>query len=53
MSGSSATDQPGRFGEKGVASSEYIAASRFGAVGWYDESRHELWLFGGLNNYGV
>jgi len=52
MSGSNTTGQSGVYGEKGVASSDYIADSRYGAVGWYDESRPELWLFGGYN-YGV
>jgi len=47
------TNQPGLLGEQGVASSDYIPDSRLGAVGWYDESKHELWLFGGFNKYGM
>ena len=52
MSGSDTNAQPGLLGEQGVASIDYIPDSRLGAVGWYDGSTQELWLFGG-SNYGM
>jgi len=53
MGGSDTINQPGFYGEKGVASSEFIPDSRYGAVGWYDSTQHELWLFGGFNSFGM
>ena len=47
MSGSDTTDEPGVYGEKGVANSTNVPGARWGAVGWYDRSRQEFWLFGG------
>ena len=48
MSGSTVIYQLGVYGEKGIASVENVPGSRFGAVGWFDSSTQELWLFGGL-----
>ena len=47
MSGSTIANQRGVYGEKGNASVENVPGSRYGAVGWYDSSTQELWLFGG------
>ena len=49
MSGSNTTDQQGFYGEIGVASTENVPGARVGAVGCYDSSRQEFWLFGGLS----
>jgi len=51
ISGSDAANQPGIYGEKGNASTENVPGSRYGAVGWYDSLKEELWLFGGYG-YG-
>ena len=51
MGGSNTTNQPGVYGKKGNASVENIPGARYGAVGWYDSSREEFWLFGGYG-YG-
>ena len=47
MAGSHIINQPGVYGEKGNASTANIPGARYTAVGWYDSSTHELWLFGG------
>ena len=49
MSGSNTPDQPGVYGEKGIPSTDNIPGSRYGAVGWFDSLRQELWLFGGYD----
>ena len=47
ISGSGIVNQLGVYGEKGNASTTNIPGGRSDAVGWYDESTQELWLFGG------
>jgi len=47
ISGSNTTNQPGVYGEKGIASIENVPGGRYGAVGWYDSLKEEFWLFGG------
>jgi len=53
MGGSNTPDQPGVYGEKGVASSENIPDARCCGVTWFDNSQRELWLFGGYNLFGM
>ena len=48
MGGSSIINQQGVYGDIGIASSENVPGSRWGAVGWYDSLREEFWLFGGV-----
>jgi hypothetical protein len=48
MSGSNTTDQNGVYGTKGVASASNVPGGRVLAVGWYNPTSQELWLFGGL-----
>ena len=47
ISGNNTGEKPGIYGEKGKASTANIPGSRQGALGWYDSSTQELWLFGG------
>jgi len=47
ISGNDSTNQKGSYGEKGNASADNMPGSRYGAVGWYDTSTKEIWLFGG------
>ena len=51
IAGSNTVNQPGVYGEKGISSPTNHPGSRNGAVGWYDNLRQELWLFGGIG-YG-
>ena len=48
MSGSTIANQRGEYGEKGNASVENVPGARVGAVGWYDSSTQELWMFSGI-----
>jgi len=48
ISGSSKAGQQGKYGEKGKSSSNNVPGGRRGAVGWFDSSRQEFWLFGGI-----
>jgi len=52
ISGSNTRDQPGFYGEKGIASVNNFPGARTDAVGWYDSLREEFWLFGGIG-YGA
>ena len=47
ISGSNALNQRGVYGEKGNASIENVPGARYGAVGWFDSSKQEVWLFSG------
>ena len=47
MAGSNTRKQPGVYGVKGIASVDNEPGARYGAVGWFDSSAQELWLFGG------
>ena len=47
LSGGNPSDRRGKYGEKGKASVENIPAGRTDAVGFYDSSTQEFWLFGG------
>jgi len=47
ISGSNILNQPGVYGEKGIASTGNHPGARYGAVGWYDSLKEEFWLFGG------
>jgi len=51
MSGSNSPHQPGIYGIKGVPSTNNVPGARFSAVGWYDDTAEELWVFGGMG-YG-
>ena len=51
ISGSTTSDQSGVYGEKGEASTENVPGARYSAVGWFDNTKQELWLFGGIG-YG-
>jgi N-acetylneuraminic acid mutarotase len=46
VSGSDLINQPGIYGNKGVASPSNVPGARDGAVSWIDKSNN-LWLFGG------
>ena len=48
VAGSNTSSQPGVYGPLGDASTEYLPSARYGAIGWFDSLREELWLFGGL-----
>jgi len=48
MAGSTTNFQRGVYGLKGKASVNNVPGSRHSAVGWYDSSTQELWLFGGI-----
>ena len=48
MSGSDTVDQAGNYGGKGIPASTNVPGARWGAVGCYDSSRKEFWMFGGL-----
>ena len=47
ISGSNTPDQPGIYGEQGIADTTNIPGSRHSGVAWCDSSRQEFWLFGG------
>ena len=47
VSGSNQANHRGVYGEMGNASSNYFPSGRTAAVGWFDVSTNELWLFGG------
>jgi len=47
ISGNTSAYQPGVYGPLGDASTEYYPGARYSAVGWYDSSREEFWLFSG------
>jgi len=47
MAGSNTVNQPGFYGEKGIARNDNSPGARISAVGWFDSLREELWLFGG------
>ena len=47
ISGNTTRNQPGVYGEKSNASTDNYPGSRHQAVGWYDSSTQEFWLFGG------
>ena len=49
MGGSNTTNQQGVYGEKGEASTANIPGARSGAVGWYDSSQEEFWMFDGIS----
>jgi len=51
ISGSNTINQPGIYGVKGNASTTNVPGGRYGAVGWFDGSTQEFWLFGGYG-YG-
>ena len=50
VSGSNQKDHRGVYGEMGNASSDYFPSARSDAVGWFDISANELWLFGGVHD---
>ena len=50
VSGDNIVNQRGVYGVKGVPSTSNVPGSRREAVGWYDSSRQEFWLFGGWGN---
>jgi len=47
ISGSNTINQRASYGEKGVPSPSNVPGARYGAAGWFDNDRQELWLFGG------
>jgi hypothetical protein len=47
MSGSNTTNQNSVYGTKDVASASNVPGGRGLAVGWYNPTSQELWLFGG------
>jgi YD repeat-containing protein len=51
MSGSSASEQAGSYGRKGIASATNVPGARMYSVSWTDASGN-LWLFGGRNGAG-
>ena len=48
ISGNDTTNQPGMYKEKGNARTDNAPGSRYGAVGLYDGSTQEFWVFGGI-----
>lgn len=58
VSGSNIADEKAVYGVKGVANVTNMPSARYGAVGWYDSTLQELWVFGGYgydhtSNYGM
>jgi len=51
IGGSDSPNQPGVYGEKGNANTFFVPSARKGAAGWFDSSKREFWLFGGIG-YG-
>ena len=51
MSGNSTKNQLGHYGTKGEADELNVPSSRRYAVGWYDSSREEFWMFGGYRKF--
>ena len=47
LGGSTTVNAKGVYGSKGVEDPNFVPSARGSAVRWYDESRKELWLFGG------
>ena len=47
ISGSNTIEQPGIYGTKGTADTKNVPGARGGALGWYDSTGDEFWLFGG------
>ena len=47
MSGVDLSVRKGKYGEKGKASVENFPPARADAIGFYDSSAQEFWLFGG------
>jgi len=47
ISGSYAVNQLGVYGTLGNVSTENVPGGRCCAVGWFDSSKQEFWLFGG------
>lgn len=47
FSGSAALNEPGFYGTKGNYDASNVLGARWGALGWYDSTTHELGLFGG------
>ena len=52
ISGSHPQFSRGVYGEKGKPSVHYTPSARYAAVGWFDESKQELWVFGGYSLVG-
>jgi len=50
ISGSNNSNSDGIYGEKGVASSENVPGSRKYAIGGFDKTTREGWVFGGNNH---
>jgi len=48
MSGPYPQFRKGVYGAIGEPSTEYFPSARAEAVGWFDESMQEFWLFGGF-----
>ena len=53
VAGSNTANHLGASGEKGVASADYIPASRAHHFVWYDNSTREVWMFGGYSARGT
>jgi hypothetical protein len=51
MSGSSASDHGGNYGEVGIPDESYLPSSRTNALGWTDLNGN-FWIFGGENLLG-
>ena len=47
ISGSNTVNQSGIYDQDGKSTPSYAPGARNGAVGWYDYSSKEFWLFGG------
>ena len=50
VSGSSDTNAKAKYGSKGITNSTNVPGARYGAVGGYDETKREFWMFGGMGN---
>jgi len=48
VSGNNHVNTTGNYGEQGQADPNNVPGSRDGALGWYDHTTKELWLFGGF-----
>jgi len=51
MGGSDTINDPGVYGEPGVANTTYWPPSFSYVAGWYDSVTRDLWLFGSNGTY--
>jgi len=53
LSGSNSAYENGIYGEKGKPGAKYVPGARNSAVGWFDATSQEFWVFGGSGGGGA